>query len=80
MVKTLSLKLSESLNRKLDIAVSRRKTTKSLIIREALEAHLSTDNRPQKGSVKEAIHDLIGVHEGPGDLSTNSTYLSDFGK
>ena len=79
-MKTLSLKLSESLSRKLDIVVSRRKATKSLIIREALEAHLSALERPRKGSVKEAIRDLIGVHEGPGDLSTNPEYMNDLGR
>ena len=79
-MKTLSLKLPDALNRKLDIAVNRRKTTKSLIIREALEAHLSGADRPRKGSVREAIHDLIGIHEGPGDLSTNPKHMRDFGK
>ena len=79
-MKTLSLKLSDALSRKLDIVVSQRKTTKSRVLRDALEAHLAEEGRPQKGTVAEIVHDLIGIYEGPGVLSTNARHLKDFGK
>ena len=79
-MKTLSLKLSDALNRKLDIVVSQRKTTKSRVLRDALEAHLAEGGRRQKGTVAEIVHDLIGKYKGPNDLSTNPRHFKDFGK
>ena len=79
-MKTLSLKLSDALNRKLDIVVSQRKTTKSRVLRDALEAHLAEEGTVQKGTVAEVIHDLIGICDGPKDLSTNPRHLKGFGK
>ena len=70
-MKTLSLKLSDALSRKLDIVVSQRKTTKSRVLRDALEAHLADEGRAQKGTVADVIHDLIGICDRPKDLSTN---------
>jgi|RhiMethySRZTD1v2_1073278.scaffolds.fasta_scaffold2945308_2 predicted transcriptional regulator len=80
LVKTFSLKLSDALNRKLDIVVSQRKTTKSRVLRDALEAHLADEGRAQKGTVAEVIHDLIGIYDGPKDLSTNPRHFKCFGK
>ena len=79
-MKTLSLKLSDALSRKLDIVVRQRKTTKSRVLRDAHEALLADESGAQKGTVAEVIHDLIGVCDGPKDLSINRRHLKGFGK
>ena len=79
-MRTVSVKIPERLDKALAATARRRRTTRSALIREALEALVAGGVRPQPGSVAEAAADLIGCVAGPGDLSTNPTYLEDFGK
>ncbi|HEY7214718.1 MAG TPA: CopG family transcriptional regulator [Thermoanaerobaculia bacterium] len=80
-MKTISLKLPDELEKKLAVRAERQGTTKSALIREAIEAHLSQEGGGgRKGSFLEAAGDLIGRLEGPGDLSYNKEYFKDFGR
>lgn len=79
-MKTISLKLPDDLERELSARAERERTTKSALIREAIESHLSQGARHTKGSFLELAGDLIGRLEGPGDLSYNKEYFKDFGR
>lgn len=56
------------------------------IVRAALERYLGANPTPDSGpvppggSVLDLVRDLVGKHEGPGDLSYNPKYLEGFGE
>lgn len=79
-MKTLSLKLTPNLDRKLAAAAVRRGATKSALVREAVEAYIRKDKSVSSGSCLDLAQDLIGCAEGPPDLSYKKKYLKGFGK
>ena len=80
-MKTISLKLPEDLNAKLNRAAKQRDQTKSEVVREALEQFLNGQRKSKNFvSALELAGDLVGCCEGPGDLSTNPKYMEGFGK
>lgn len=79
-MKTLSIKLPDSLATMLESAVANGRKTRSELMREALEAYLSRNREVRTDSFLAATHDLAGIAKGPRDLSTNKSYLKDFGR
>ena len=79
-MKTISLKLPDDLDKELTSRAEHERTTKSALIREAIEGYLAQAPGPRKGSFLELAGDLIGSVEGPGDLSYNKEYLKDYGR
>ena len=80
-MKVLSLKLTDTLDRKLAATVRRRGMAKSAVVREALEQYLDESQDIRVGSFLELAGDLVGcVKDAPADLSTNPRHLADFGK
>jgi hypothetical protein len=79
-MKTLSVKLPDGLDARLTAAARRRKTTKSTLVRKALEAALQENGRPKRGSALDLARDLVGCLAGPGDLSVNKAYFKTFGR
>lgn len=80
-MKTLSLKIPETLDQRIALEVTRRKIGKSALVREAIERHLGTRSPARKPqSFVDLAGDLIGKRQGPADLSTNVKYLKNFGK
>jgi len=73
----LTVKLSESLHRKLEKEARNRKVSKSDILRHALE---NAFERNSRGTLFENIDDLLGAGVGPRDLSVNKKYLKNYGK
>ena len=78
-MKALSLKLPDALDAKLAAAARRRRTSKSAVVRDALEAFLGAKG-VRSGSALDLVRDLAGCVEGPGDLSYNKAYLRDLGR
>lgn len=79
-MKTISIKLSDDLDAKLNAAVQRRKTSKSRLLRQILEDHLER-SRPRGGSVLDLAGDLVGsIDRGSADLATHPKHLRGFGK
>jgi Arc/MetJ-type ribon-helix-helix transcriptional regulator len=79
-VSTITVKIPEELDARLEAAAKSRRTTKSEVVREALAAAL---RRPGKGkrSAYAAMKGACGlVKEGPPDLSTNKKHLRGYGK
>jgi hypothetical protein len=79
-MKTISLKLADSLHAKLVRKAKQQGQSKSDIVRAALEQFLNGQRAPVPVSFLEAAGDLIGCVEGPGDLSTNPKYMEGYGK
>jgi Arc/MetJ-type ribon-helix-helix transcriptional regulator len=75
-MRTVSFKLPAGLDEALDELARRRRSSRSAVVREALEAFATDRSR----SVTALAGDLVGSLEGPGDLSTNPKYMADFGK
>ncbi len=75
-MRATSLKLPESLDRKLTELAARRRTTRSALFREALEAYTAEPSR----SVTSLASDLAGSLAGPRDLSTAKHLMTDYGK
>lgn len=78
-MKTISLKLPDELARRLEEAAGKHGQSKSALARAALEAYFAQQQIPP-GSFLEAVGDLIGCVEGPGDLSTNPKHMEGFGE
>jgi len=80
-MKVLSLKVSESLDRKLAAVVKRRRIPKSVVVREAIEQYLDESREGRGGSFLELAGDLVGcVKNAPSDLSSNPKYMDGYGK
>jgi len=78
-MKTVSLKLTEGLERKLATKARKRGTTKSDLIRQALRVYFASEDDPTPGSCLDLAADLFGCVEGPPDLSSNKERLEGFG-
>lgn len=77
-MKTLTLKINESLDNWLATEAERLGRTKSEIAREALERRRAGEGT---GSLYDLARDLCGVIKGgPRDVSTNKKYLKGMGR
>ena len=75
-MRTVSFKLPEHLDDALSDLARRRKSSRSALVREALQG-LATSGRR---SVTAAVDGLVGPLDGPTDLSTNPKHLAGYGK
>ncbi len=79
-MKTLSLKLSESLLAKLTSMARERGENRSALLREAIETFITGDNHTPKGSCLDLAKDLVGCVRGPVDLSFNKKHMRGYGQ
>lgn len=79
-MRTISLKLPEGLEKQLAAFAKMEKTSKSEVIRRALEEYLVNGGRASKRSFLTRAQDLAGCVAGPSDLSVNKEYLETYGK
>jgi hypothetical protein len=80
-MKHISLKLPAALEARLAAAAKRRKTTKSAIVRQALEDYLANGNRTGRPSFADTVRDLIGcVDSGIPDLASNPKHMRGYGR
>lgn len=77
---TVSLKMSATLAGRLEDAARQRGVSKSVLIRNALEAYLESNGIEKPGSALSRAADLAGVLSGPEDLSSNKNFLANFGR
>ena len=77
----ITIRISESLVKRLKKHADLKRRSESALVREALESYLAEASTP--GSAYDLAREagLIGrVRRGPSDLSTNRKYLEGFGK
>ncbi len=77
---TISLKVPEPLAIRLTDTARRKGVSKSVLIRDALDAYLQTDGTERPESALSQVADLAGLLSGPEDLSVNTDYLRNFGR
>jgi Arc/MetJ-type ribon-helix-helix transcriptional regulator len=78
---TVTVKLPAGLESRLRAAVVRRRSTRSALVREALEAHLAggSADAPEESCLGLAS-DLAGSLTGPADLSSNPRRMRGYGR
>lgn len=76
---TVSLKIPTALRRRLAQVAERRGTSRSTVIRDALEQYVE-GNAGRDDSCLAIAADLIGCVNGPADLSSNKKRLAGFGR
>jgi metal-responsive CopG/Arc/MetJ family transcriptional regulator len=79
-MRTVSLKLPGSLDEKLAAIAAKRGTSKSAVVREALEAYVENDKSIRPGSCLSLAGALVGCLAGPADLSFHKKHMKGFGK
>jgi predicted transcriptional regulator len=80
-VRTITIKVPRALEARLRHAVVRRRSTRSAVVREAIEAHLSAaSTRRGQPSCLDLAADLAGTLAGPEDLSSNRRRLRGYGR
>ena len=77
---TITCKVSPQLDARLTAASRARRTTKSTIVREVLEASLSSRPASKRLRAYDVVKHLAGRLSGPRDLSHASRHLEDFGE
>lgn len=77
---TLTMKVSEDLEKTLTEMASTRGVSRSLLIRELLQASLRNVRNHEAVSCLDVASDLAGSVEGPTDLSTSARHMRDFGR
>jgi len=80
-MQTISLKLPDDLLADLEQEARTRRVTKSVLVRESLEAALRGRPRRGAGSCYDLARDLAGSVKGlPRDLAYNPKYMDGFGE
>lgn len=79
-MKTVSVKMTDGTDARLTALARRRKTTKSALVRAAIDDLVGRGRTPRAGSALDLARDLLGCVRGPKDLSTNKAHLKDFGR
>jgi predicted transcriptional regulator len=75
-MRTVSFKLPEQLDNALSDMARRRKSSRSALVREALE----TLAKGKRRSVTAAVDEVLAPVEGPADLSTNPKHMRGYGR
>ncbi len=79
-MKTLSLKLPESLFEKLDSVARKRGESRSALLRDAIETVLEGESHIGEGSCLDLAKDLAGCVRGPEDLSCKKRHMDGYGQ
>jgi len=75
-MRTVSFKLPEDLDDALNELARTRRSSRSALVREALESLAKSKRR----SVTALAGDLVGSVEGPSDLAMNRKHMSGYGR
>jgi len=78
-MKTISLKVPDTIDARLEARARGLGKTKSELTREALARFLEASPRPDV-SCLDLVRDLVGIARGPGDLASNKKHLRGYGR
>jgi hypothetical protein len=79
-MKIVSLKVADALDQRLTAAARTRQTTRSDLLRTAIEAFLDEGRGSRPSSCLDLAADVIGTVEGPSDLSVARRHMKGFGQ
>ena len=78
---TITCKISENLNAELDAVAQKRGVSKSVVVREAIEANLGEQKKRAGLSAYDAMKNACGILKGgPRDLATHPRHMEGFGR
>ncbi|MBI3879727.1 MAG: ribbon-helix-helix protein, CopG family [Verrucomicrobia bacterium] len=78
---TITCKIPDGLDSELEAVAEKRKVSKSVVVREALEANLHAQRAAANLSAFDLMRDACGVVKGgPADRSTNKRHLKGYGR
>lgn len=78
-METLTIRLPDELASRLRHTATEKAMSRSDCVRQALQNYLAESERVSPSAL-DLLGDLVGIGEGPGDLSTNKRYLRDIGR
>ena len=80
-MKTLTVKVPEALDARLNALARRQSVGRSMIVRRALVRYLaSVEGRSSEATFLNLARDLAGSVEGPRDLSTAQRHMKGYGR
>lgn len=79
-MRTVSLKIPDELEAKVRVVAARRGTTRSAVMRDALEAYVDAAGRASAGDFAALAADLNGCIDGPDDLSVSDLHMAGYGQ
>jgi Arc/MetJ-type ribon-helix-helix transcriptional regulator len=79
-MRTITVKLPRPLGDRLSRAVARRRSTRSAVVREAIEAYLAAEGGQAEDSCYDLASDLAGSVSGPPDLSSSHRRMKGYGR
>lgn len=79
-MKTVTVKLPDELDAKLEALAAGRGVSKSAALRALLELGLTRTHGRGRGTVGDLARDLEGCMDGPPDLSHNDAHLRGYGR
>ena len=79
-MKTISLKVPDTLDARLEEVAQKGRLKKSEIVRRAVAAYLAKGPRARRSSFLEQARDLAGCVDGPVDLSTSKRHMKGYGQ
>ena len=82
LMRTLTVKIPEALERSIAIAARRERVTKSELVRRAMAKYVTQtgENRTFRSAMDLAGNLIGSVRGGPVDLASNAKYLDGYGK
>jgi len=78
-MKRMTVRVPDTLVTRLNLAARKHGTTRSAVVRDALEAYLG-QFRPAAASCLDVVADLVGTGAGPADLASNRRHLRGYGR
>jgi hypothetical protein len=77
---TITCKVSPDLDARLTATSRARRTTKSVVVREILDAQLDRRLAARQLRAYDVVKHLVGRLSGPRDLSRSARHMDDFGE
>ena len=78
-MRTISLKLPEEIDNRLEARAQQLGKTKSELVRESLLSFLDGQTKSD-ASCLDLVLDLVGTARGPGDLASNKKHMRGYGR
>ena len=78
-MRTVSIKLPADIDEALDALARRRRSSRSAIVREAIEAFAAQAAADEPPSVVDLAAGLVGLLEGPPDLASHPRHMDGYG-
>jgi len=79
-MKTVAVKLPDSLLAEIENAAKEKGENRSALIRQAIEEFLAMKGKLRKGSCLDLARDLAGAVKEKADLSTNEKHMDGYGQ